>query len=604
VNAQSTVNSGETATAATQANQSTEAHLWFGPEDRPLFATASVPAGGRAIGAVVLCQALGVEAVSARRTFSTLGRALASAGILAVRFDYDGTGDSAGSDEDPGRVAAWLAGVHQAVELAHRSGATRVGVLGMRLGATLAAAALAEANNAGAVIPDALVLWDPCLSGRTFLRAQKALHAFRYDRNAQDDGSVEAPGVVFGAETVAGLNTLDLGSLDGGLARRLLVLAREAQPGGTGALERFVAAQRAERWVAHGQEHLVDVKPDAAQVPEADLEAVTAWLRDALGGERVPVSVPGRNQILVREAGGDAGPVVERVVALGPHELFGIVAEPVTETAGGSVGPTAIFLNAGLIDHAGPARMWVDLARRWAGNGLRSVRCDLSGLGNSQARAGRPVDETHAPEALDDVLEICTAASSHDPSAVVLVGLCSGGYHAIEGALALKARGVSAINPVLAHKPAEVRAEENMDARRQAAPIRKRWVRALPAHDQLGALVDRMPDPVWWLLNRVAVEQSPAEALCKLVELGVRTFIVSGERERWMMWRGERRAYRAIGRSGQYRHVVSEDIDHELFQRHARDLVSEILTDDMLDTYVPGWRKTGHVASHAESTSS
>jgi dienelactone hydrolase len=572
----------ETAAEAAQAAQPTAVPLWFGPTDRPLFAMASVPHGGRATGAVVLCPAVGVEGVSARRTFSTLSHALASAGLLAIRFDYDGTGDSAGSDQDPDRVAAWLASVREAVAFAYRCGVPKVAVLGMRLGATFAAVALSGKSFAENVLPDALVLWDPCVSGRSFLRVQKALHQFRFDRNDLDDGSVEAPGMVFAPQTVADLNTLDLATLQVPLAGRVLVLTREAGTQGAKALDRFVEDHHVERRVVHGQEQLVDVKPDAARVPAAEVEAVTAWLRDALRDERVVVSLPRRDQIVLH---GDAGPIVERVVTLGPHALFGILTEPCTEAGGSTSGPTAVFLNAGLIDHAGPARMWVDLARRWAGHGLRSVRCDLSGLGDSPARPGRPVDEPHAPEALDDVLEVAAAVSPEDPTDVILVGLCSGGYHAIEGALALGVRGVCAINPVLTHKPAEVRAEDAMDTRRRAAPIRKRWIRALPAHDQLGALVDRMPDSVWWLLNRFAVEQSPANALCQLVDHGVRTFVVSGPHERRMMWRGERRTYRAIERSGLYRHVVAADIDHELFQRQARALVSELITADMLDAY-------------------
>ncbi len=39
---------------------------------------------------------------------------LAAAGFVALRFDYDGTGDSAGLQEDAGRVPAWLASIEAA----------------------------------------------------------------------------------------------------------------------------------------------------------------------------------------------------------------------------------------------------------------------------------------------------------------------------------------------------------------------------------------------------------------------------------------------------------------------------------------------------------
>ena len=55
-----------------------------------------------------------------------------------------------------------------------RSARPRVGVVGLRLGATLAAAELARGGPV-----DDLVLWDPCATGRSFLREQIAFAAFR-----------------------------------------------------------------------------------------------------------------------------------------------------------------------------------------------------------------------------------------------------------------------------------------------------------------------------------------------------------------------------------------------------------------------------------------
>jgi hypothetical protein len=94
-----------------------------------------------------------------------------------------------------------------------------------------------------------------------------------------------------------------------------------------------------------------------------------------------------------------------------------------------------------------------------------------------------------------------------------------------------------------------------------------------------------LPDQVWWLVNRVAVEHSPARSLRRLVDQGVRTFIVSGEHERRLMWRGEGRARRHLELSGRLRHVVVPGIDHELFKRDAREVVSEIVTNDVLGAY-------------------
>src|SRR5437667_5172473 len=94
----------------------------------------------------VLCAPLGHEYTRAHRTLRHLADRLARAGIPALRFDYQGIGDSPGGDLDPGRVAAWQASIRAAIRQAQLlSGRPRVCVIGLRLGATLAATVSVEA---------------------------------------------------------------------------------------------------------------------------------------------------------------------------------------------------------------------------------------------------------------------------------------------------------------------------------------------------------------------------------------------------------------------------------------------------------------------------
>ena len=143
--------------------------LWFGPSERPLFARLHQPAGGVARGAVVLCPPFGLESWKASRAYQVLGAQLASEGFAVLHIDYDGTGDSSGTDDDPERVEAWRRSVSDAVDLMRVGGARHVSLVGMRLGATLAASVSVDCK------PDLLVLWDPCDSGRSYLREQAVL---------------------------------------------------------------------------------------------------------------------------------------------------------------------------------------------------------------------------------------------------------------------------------------------------------------------------------------------------------------------------------------------------------------------------------------------
>ena len=79
------------------------------------------------------------------------------AGLIALRFDPDGTGDSAGDDLDPGRLDAWLDSIDDACALVRRAGAERIVLVGVRLGALLAATCAARRDDIAGVVAIAAV---------------------------------------------------------------------------------------------------------------------------------------------------------------------------------------------------------------------------------------------------------------------------------------------------------------------------------------------------------------------------------------------------------------------------------------------------------------
>ena len=91
--------------------------IWFGAEHRPLLGWFHSPPGGRARGGVVVCPPIGRDYLQAHYALRMLAETLAELGMCVLRFDYDGTGDSAGDDSDPGRVASWMASVRSALEV-------------------------------------------------------------------------------------------------------------------------------------------------------------------------------------------------------------------------------------------------------------------------------------------------------------------------------------------------------------------------------------------------------------------------------------------------------------------------------------------------------
>ena len=98
---------------------------WIGPADRPLMSWLTAPVGATGSVGVVLVPPLGYEYWTSHRTLRTLAERLAQNGCLALRFDLDGTGDSAGDQWDPSRLEHWTAGVGHAADALRGSASTR-----------------------------------------------------------------------------------------------------------------------------------------------------------------------------------------------------------------------------------------------------------------------------------------------------------------------------------------------------------------------------------------------------------------------------------------------------------------------------------------------
>lgn len=145
----------------------TETALYFaGPRSR-LFGVLHEPAPGDRRLPVVFCHPFAEEKLWAHRVFVTMARTLAERGHTVLRFDYMGNGDSEGHFEDAS-VQTALADIGAAIDLLkERSGQPRVGLLGLRVGATFAALT-AEAREDVA----ALVLWMPVVNGSRYMQDQ------------------------------------------------------------------------------------------------------------------------------------------------------------------------------------------------------------------------------------------------------------------------------------------------------------------------------------------------------------------------------------------------------------------------------------------------
>jgi len=161
-----------TSTTDAEARTRTSSAIFFGSPTEPLFGLSYAPGGDtiRQHG-VVLCAPIGWEYMRTHWALRRVARALADDGFHVLRFDYFGTGDSSGAT-GTGSIDRWLADIATAAdevgELAH---SRDLSIVGIRLGASLAALSAADLGI------EQLILWDPIVSGRDHLTVLEAMHA-------------------------------------------------------------------------------------------------------------------------------------------------------------------------------------------------------------------------------------------------------------------------------------------------------------------------------------------------------------------------------------------------------------------------------------------
>lgn len=554
--------------------------IWFGSKDRPLFGWFHHPVDGSARSAVVMCPPFAREYLQSHYAMRLLAEQLTSRGICALRFDYDGTGDSAGASSDGDRVGAWVDSIHHAMHVVRRTRVSRISLLGMRIGALLAAEAAAEDGQI-----DRIVLWDPCPSGKSYLRESRVLAAQLLGDEVGADGSgVEAPGFVCDRQTVEDLGSLSLSDLPGVPARRALVLIRPDRTMPSEVLE-GLGRDSVDCRKATGQSDLMDKGSPHQVLPHALITEIAEWIAADESGVRSPLRMPPPAGSAVVGCDHLNRPIIERPFPIPPHGLFGMLTDGPAPTVPGA--PTALFLSVANEHHVGPNRLWVDLSRRWAAEGIRSLRLDLSGLGDSPVRhPGQAPFVARALEAFDDVVDAARAASPEDPSNVVLVGLCAAGYQAIESAFDLMPRGILAINPVLSFVPPECQAGSPVDSRRRVALPRNALVEAFHDDGLLSPLRRRVPDLGWWLRLSTVGTRRPGSWLARLARDGVNVLIVAGEREWRPIRLGSTRLTRERWmRSGRLRFAFIPDLEHGLLISRQRTQVFDLVTDHVIEHF-------------------
>ncbi|HWX29681.1 MAG TPA: alpha/beta fold hydrolase [Steroidobacteraceae bacterium] len=447
--------------------------IYFDSDGHRLFGWFHPPAAHTTADVgLVICKPFGYEALCSHRGLRAFAETAAALGVPALRVDYLGTGDSAEIDSQADQLEVWTRDVRAAVdELRRRTGVRHVCLLGVRLGALLAAMAASECTTA-----ISLILIAPIVSGRRYLRELRTARlaaavgkvqlpsaaAAPSDAADVNAGSMEVSGFWMSAATLAALKKVDLSAYKASTVSDVLVIDGRGLPGASAWAQQLIElGVRTKYLVLPGVVEMTVAWPHLATIPEAMIAAMRDWLLQFPHGPSVPSAGNGGGQYL---AAAPASPIMEMTVpSNGPEGqqalltehpvffgsepvLFGIVTEP---PQGEIRRRGVILLNSGADYHIGPNAMHVSFARDWARHGYVVLRMDLAGLGESGTRPGQAGHEVFPPAVLDDIrAAVAFLRTRYAAADITLFGLCSGAYHALRAAAAgIPVNRILMVNP-------------------------------------------------------------------------------------------------------------------------------------------------------------
>jgi len=258
--------------------------FFFGPSGAQLYGVYNEPPSRKDNShGVILCYPFGQEYIRVHRSYQQLARRLSDAGFHVMRFDFFGAGDSFG-ESDEVTLAQWIKDLGLAAEeLEDTAEVDTVSLVGLRLGASVAALAASNKKRF-----HNMILWEPVISGAEYIAE---LHAMQrkwlkdqLDKPGRDKWAVngmESIGFPVPSALQEELRRLNLLDVTPKLSGKGLILARDSYSGLKELLEQRMQAEGSEAELKIQYAPAVWLREERLEntlVPRESLDTIVKWL--------------------------------------------------------------------------------------------------------------------------------------------------------------------------------------------------------------------------------------------------------------------------------------------------------------------------------------
>jgi len=417
--------------------------LYFGAKEKPLLAWLHITDSKQhSSTGVVICPPLAVEYMNSYRSLRYTADYFALAGIPALRFDYHGTGDSSGIEEDENRLKEWLSSINLAMDkLKELTKCDKIGLFGFRMGATLAAL-IAEKTPI-----EFLISWAALNSGKKYIREIKLIQ-MTGKVQSENSSLLEAGGMGYWEQTVYDISKIKLKKITP-LAKRTLIIPRDEQTSDTELYDAWNSKDINIEQQYHIGSTLMLVDAHQTVVPHKAIQNIIEWVDKDLFSKLITnnfkniidkkISAINFNYLsqFFNNEGKSETTLNESVIYYGiDNRNIAIITE--TETSKMANLPTIIFSNSGANHRVGPSRLYVLLSRELSLIGYRCVRIDVPGIGDSIISNQELENIEYITSSSNKISDVITQLDDANYNKeYILMGLCSGAYFSFHAAIEL-----------------------------------------------------------------------------------------------------------------------------------------------------------------------